>query len=76
MTIPSQSGHRMVWYINYHTRAGYAGVGELCIECLQVTVSQHTIEEIVVFELMVKGHVMDEVSLVEILAQLDSSFTT
>ena len=46
-----------------HTRAGYAGVGELSVECLQVAVPQHSVEQVLVLELMVKGHVMDEVFL-------------
>ena len=62
---------------NYmYTRAGYAGVGELSIECLQVAVAQHSVEQILILELMVKGHVMDEVSSVEILAQLNGSLAT
>ena len=59
-----------------YTRAGYAGVGELSIECLQVAVAQHSVEQVLVLELMVKGHMMDEVSSVEILAQLNGSLTT
>ena len=59
-----------------HTRAGYAGVGELSVECLQVAVPQHSVEQVLVLELVVKGHMMDEVSSVEILAQLNGSLTT
>ena len=62
--------------VKVRTRAGYAGVGELSIERLQVAVTQHAVEQVLVLELMVKGHVMDEVSTVEVLAQLNGSLTT
>ena len=41
-----------------------------------MAVTQNTVEEVLVLELVVKGHVMDEVPTVEILAQLNGSLTT
>ena len=62
--------------VKVRTRAGYAGVGELSVERLQVAITQHAVEQVLVLELVVKGHVMDEVSTVEVLAQLNGSLTT
>lgn len=50
-----------------YTRARHTGIRELGIECSHVTISQQSIEQILILELVVECHMVNEVPIVEVL---------
>ena len=52
-----------------HTRPRNAGVGELRIESTWACVPHQSVEEVLILEVMVKGDVVDEVTVEEVLTQ-------
>ena len=50
------------------TWAWDTGIGELGVESAKVAVTKETVKQPLVLEVVVKGHVMNEMTLIELLA--------